>query len=125
MAESNELIRLLLLIVAILVLLPILVMVFAWPMMGMWGGGHMWNGGMWNGGMWNGSGVPGIWFVMWLVLLLIFLGGGYLLYRTLTRSDHDTTDTALEEVRLAYARGELSDEQFEKRRERLRREEDT
>jgi putative membrane protein len=120
MAEGNELTRLLLLIVAILVLLPILVMVFAWPMMGMWGGGHMWNGGMWNG-----SGVPGIWLVMWLVLLLILFGGGYLLYRMLTRSDRDTTDAALEELRIAYARGELSDEQFEKRRERLRREEDT
>ena len=84
-----------------------------------WGGGHMWNGGM------NGSGVLGIWIVMWLVLLLILLGGGYLLYRTLTRPDRDTTDAAVEELRLAYAHGELSDEQFEERRERLRREEDT
>ena len=39
MAEGNGLTRLLLLIVATLVLLPVLVMVFAWPMMGMCGVG--------------------------------------------------------------------------------------
>lgn len=80
---------------------------------------------MWNGGMRNGSGAPWIWLVMWLVLLLILLGGGYFLYQTLTRPDHGKANAALEELRLAYARGDLSDEQFEERRERLQREEDT
>ena len=117
MAENNDLVRLLVLIVAVVLLLPVLMMVFAWPMMGMWGGGHMWNGGMWNG-----TGASGLWFVMWLVPLLILLGGGYLLYRAVTRTGSEATDAALEELRLAYARGELSDEEFEQRRERLRRE---
>lgn len=117
MAENNELVRLLLIIVAIVILLPILMMVFAWPMMGMWGGGHMWDGGMWNG-----AGTPWVWLVMWLTVLLILLGGGYLLYRGITRSDSDETDAALEELRIAYAKGELSDEEFETRRDRLQRE---
>jgi putative membrane protein len=33
------------------------------------------------------------------------------------------TDPALEELRMAYARGDLSEEEFEERRERLRQEE--
>ena len=37
--------------------------------------------------------------------------------------DTGDDDTALEELRIAYARGDLSDEGFERRRERLRREE--
>lgn len=120
MAENNDPVRLLLLIVAIVLLLPVLMMVFAWPMMGMWGGGHMWDGGMWNG-----TGGPGLWIVMWIVPLVILLGGGYLLYRAVTRSGSEGTDAALEELRLAYARGELSEEEFEQRRERLRREKET
>jgi len=114
MSENNDLVRLLLLLVAIVLLLPVLMMVFAWPMMGMWGGGHMWDGGMWNG-----TGEPGLWLGMWIVPLVIFLGGGYLLYRAVTQPGSEGTDAALEEVRLAYARGELSEEEFEERRRRL------
>lgn len=120
MAENTELVRTQLLIVALVLLLPVLLMAFAWPMMGMWGGGHMWDGGMWNG-----AGSPWVWFGAWLIPLLILFGGGYLLYRAFTRPDRGETDTALKELRVAYARGDLSDEEFENRRERLRLETET
>jgi putative membrane protein len=60
---------------------------------------------------------------MWLVMLAIVGGLGYLIYRTIRRHPERETDTALEEVRVAYARGNLSDEEFEERRERLQRRE--
>lgn len=117
MATDDSLIRALLLVVAVVLLVPLLTMVFVLPMMGLWGGGHMWDGGMGNG---MGAAWP--WLLTWLAFLLVLLGGGYLLYRALGRSDRGESDPALEELRLAYARGELSDEEFEERRDRLRRE---
>lgn len=116
MATDNELVRLLLIFVAFLLIIPFLMMMFVWPMMGAWGGGHMWNGGMWDA-----SGASWMWLVTWVVLLLILLGGGYLLYRALTRPAINETNAALEELRITYARGDLSDEEFDKRRERLQR----
>lgn len=124
MADDNDLVRLLVIVVALVLLVPLLMMVVAWPMMGMWGGGHMWSGShIWDSGMWDGSGATWIWFGMWVVMLLILLGGGYLLYRGFERSESVGTDTALEELRIAYAQGELTDDEFEERRTRLRRRE--
>ena len=57
---------------------------------------------------------------MMLVFLLVLLGIGYLIYRAFTRESLSSNDPALEELRLAYARGELSQEEFEQRRENLR-----
>ncbi|MFC6989957.1 SHOCT domain-containing protein [Haloplanus sp. GCM10025708] len=57
--------------------------------------------------------------ILQLLFLVVLLGGGYVFYRRIAR-DVDTADPALEELRLAYARGELSDEEFEERRQRLR-----
>lgn len=108
MSADDDLVRLLVIILTIVLLVPLLMMVFAWPMMGMWGGGHMWDG---TGATW--------WPLMWLVFLVLLTGGGYLLYRASTRSDGRETDTALDELRTAYARGDLSDEEFEQRRQRL------
>jgi len=56
---------------------------------------------------------------MMLVFLLIVLGVGYALYRTLTQAGI-SRDPAVEELRVAYARGELSQEEFEQRREALK-----
>lgn len=114
MATDDDLVRTLLIIVGIVFLFPFLMMLFVWPMMGTWGGGHMWDGGMWGG-----TGTSWGWLVMWLVLLVLLGGGGYLLYRASSSPEDGKTDGALEELRLAYARGELSDEEFETRRERL------
>jgi putative membrane protein len=114
MATDETLGRTLLLIIAVILLLPVLMMLLAWPMIGLWGGGHMWNGT---------TGVGWVtMMVLWLVPLAVVLGVGYLLYRALVGSSSRESDRALEELRVAYARGELSDEEFEQRRERLRRE---
>lgn len=123
MSTSDPLVRSLLLIIAVIVLLPVLMMAVMMPMIGMWGGGHMWNGGMWNGGMWDGTGATWMWIGMWVIVLAIIVGIGYLLYRAVQSPTSSETDPAIEELRNAYARGEISDEEFEKRRERLQREE--
>ena len=89
-------------------------MAFAMPMMGMMGWG-------WGGGM-GGTALSPLWGVgMLLVWLLVLVGVGYALYRGVSRIDTTHTgDRALDELRLAYARGDLSDQEFEERRERLR-----
>ncbi|MFC6940842.1 SHOCT domain-containing protein [Salinirubellus sp. GCM10025818] len=118
MTRNSSFTRPLLLVVAVIVLLPVLVMATMMPMMGMWGWGHVAEGGMWSGtGRWW------TWLVMWFVPLLVVVGIGYLVYDGVRRTGTGGDDTALEELRVAYARGDLSDEEFEHRRERLRREE--
>jgi putative membrane protein len=118
--NSTDLVRPLLIVVAALVLIPVLMMAFMMPMMGTWGWGHMADGGMWGGA---GSGSWWLWLVMGLLPLLVAGGIGYLVYTGVRRTSPDTTDSAIEELRHAYARGDLSDEEFERRREQLRREE--
>lgn len=115
MATDDTLVRTLLIVILAILLLPFLMMALAWPMMGVWGGGHMWNGEMWDvtGGVWP-------WLLTWLIFLFVLVGVGYVLYRGISRSG-SRTDPALEELRLAYARGELSEEEFESRRDRLKR----
>ncbi|MEF8851348.1 MAG: SHOCT domain-containing protein [Haloarculaceae archaeon] len=51
------------------------------------------------------------------------VGLGYLLYRAVagTRTGTPAADPAVEELRIAYARGEVDDEEYERRRERLQR----
>ncbi|RKD89016.1 SHOCT domain-containing protein [Halopiger aswanensis] len=117
MATDDPLIRTLLLVIVAILLLPVLMMAFAMPMMGVWGG-HMWNGGAWGG-----TGATWMWVLMAAIPLLVVLGLGYLLYGAFRRSSGQRTDPALEELRAAYARGDLTDEEFERRRERLQREE--
>ena len=111
---DGSLLRGILLAVLILIAIPFVMMIVMMPMMGAWGAGHM------NGWMWNGTGMSWAWIVSWLVLLGILLGGGYLIVRALT-GPRESTDPALEELRQRYARGELSDEEFESRRQRLER----
>jgi len=55
-----------------------------------------------------------------LIFLLILLGGGYLVFRRMSETQ-TSQDPAMEELRTAYARGDLTDEEFEARRERLER----
>lgn len=116
MDTENDLVRVLLAVVAVIVLVPVLMMVLMMPMMGMWSGGHMGDGG--TGGMGAGT---ALWPLMWLVPLAVVAGIGYLVYRAVKRSADSVSDPAVEELRVAYARGDLTDEQFEERRERLER----
>lgn len=80
------------------------------------------------GGMMGGYGTLGttgtvLGLVSQLGVLVLLVGGGYLLYQALRDTDEahvfGQSDTALEELRLAYARGDLSEEEFELRRQRL------
>lgn len=116
MVSENTFLRILLAIVVVIVLIPLLMMAFMMPMMGMMGSGHMADGTSSGGGMW-------MWLPMLLVPLIIVGGIGYLLYRVLHQSGDVVSDPALKELRTAYARGELSDEEFESRRSRLQHEE--
>ncbi|SEH63791.1 putative membrane protein [Halopenitus malekzadehii] len=115
--DSTRLVTIVLLIIGLLILLPVFFMGF-----GMIGFGPM-MGGMWGGGM-MGDGPSGWLLISGLVMQLLFLaailGGGYLLYRAVADSDPDT-DPAIEELRRAYARGEMTDEEFATRRNTLDR----
>ena len=114
--EQSRWIRVLLIVVAIIVLAPLLMMMFMMPMMGlMWGSG---------GAPSAGTGMSPTWSLgIMLVFLVVVLGIGYALYRVVPQSALGSNDPALEELRLAYARGELSQEEFEQRRDDLRQSE--
>ncbi|GGN18320.1 SHOCT domain-containing protein [Halarchaeum nitratireducens] len=80
---------------------PVLAMLLFVPVMG---GGGMYGGGM---GGWIGLLVP---FGILPVL-------GYAVYRAFGTAERG--DAALDELRAAYARGDLTTEEYEERRERL------
>ena len=83
-------------------------------MMGAAGWSHMWGNGAWTGiGAW-------LMLLMMIVPLLILAGLGYVVYRSAVNNPEQQTDGALEELRRAYARGDISDEEFERRRKKLR-----
>jgi len=111
---DRQLVWLALAIVAALVALPAFTMGFATmgtgSMMGGMGSGGMWGAGGSYGWMLDGAGM--------LIFLALVIGIASLSYRALTTQDGGT-DTALEELRVAYARGDLSDEEYEQRRTRL------
>ncbi|WP_276252377.1 SHOCT domain-containing protein [Haloarcula rara] len=114
---SDGLLRAVLLVLAVIVLLPVLTMALAMPMMGMMG--WWWNGGM-------ASGFSPLWGIGMMLVWVLVLGGiGYLLYRAFAgRTTSSTrTDPALRELRVAYARGDLTKEEFEERRSKLSRQE--
>ena len=116
--RDTRLVTIVLIVIGALVVLPMVFMGF-----GMMGFGPM-MGGMWGHGTWGGGTVPGwmplVAVLMQLLFVAAIVGGGYLLYRAVTGTDGDG-DRALEELRLAYARGEMSDEEYEQRRETLER----
>ncbi|WP_439028640.1 SHOCT domain-containing protein [Haloarchaeobius sp. DT45] len=88
--------------------------------MGMGGSGATWHD--------HWMGFDGQWSWWWfaasllgrLLVLAVVLGGGYLLLKSLGGGQH-RGDSALDELRRAYARGDLTDEEFERRRDRLQR----
>jgi putative membrane protein len=107
----------------LIVLGALLVLPLLW--VGTMGGPMMYGmgGGMWGGGTGTSPG----WFLLVnllnrVLVLAAVVVVGYLVYRGVTGSG-DGGDDAVSELRLAYARGDLSDEEFERRRERLHREE--
>ena len=115
MLTEDSPLRTILLILAVLLAFPFLMMLFLVPMMAMWGGGHMWDGGMWGT-----AGTPWMWLIAWLIPLVVLVGLGYLLYTVVSHGSDRKSEPAIEELRVAYARGELSDEEYEARFERLK-----
>ncbi len=113
---DGDLVLIVAIVLGVFVVVPAMMMAAAMPMMGgtgWWGDGTM-------------GGVSPVWGVATLLVLLVVVAAiGYLLYRALAgRGGADgRADPAIEELRLAYARGDLTEEEFEERRERLRREE--
>jgi putative membrane protein len=100
-----------LLLVGVLVVLPFVPM----GMGGMMGYGHMTG--------WSGTGTgwwPLVGLLGRLLVVVVLLGGGYLIVRRATATGAGR-DPAMAELRQAYARGDLTDEEFEERRERLDR----
>lgn len=116
MATDDSLLRTIVLVIATILLLPVIVMIVVMPIAGPWGVGHMGDGSAWNG-----TGATWMWLLVSVVPALVLLGVGSLLYRATHRSGTRRSDAAVEALRTAYARGELSDEEFEERRERLQR----
>lgn len=114
-AEDTRLVKIALVLLAAFVVLPMVAMGFALIGFGSMMGGS--DHGMWGAGM-----APGWMTLLGILLQLLFIaalvGGGYLVYRAVAGSDAET-DQALEELRLAYARGDLTDEEYERRREKL------
>ncbi|QLG26506.1 SHOCT domain-containing protein [Halorarum halophilum] len=112
--QGDSFVRVVLVVLGVIVLFPVLMMVFAMPMMGMMG--------WWWGGNSSAMGLSPLWGIgMMLLFLAVLLGIGYLLYRGITNSRVHEYDRAIEELRTAYARGDLSDEEYEQRRQRLQR----
>ena len=112
--SSGGLLRTIVIVLGVILLFPLLMMLFMMPMMGMMG---LWG----TGGPSVGVEFSPMWGIgMMLLFLVVFLGIGYFLYRAVTRGVLSGTDSALEELRIAYARGELSQEEFEQRRDDLR-----
>lgn len=122
---SSRTLRLVLILIATIVLLPILLMMFAFPIMGsMSGQDGSYTSGMDGTGyspMMDGGGIFAIWGLgMMLIFLIVLLGAAYLFYRIIfVRGRVAPKDPAVEELRQAYARGELTEEEYESRRKKL------
>ena len=117
MSSTSSLVRRLILLVLALVVVPFLMMLVVTPMMGTWHVNHMWNNPMTGGPV-----SPWLWMLLWLIVVVAVIGIGYYLYGAIATTGSQASDQAIEEVRIAYARGDLSEEEFERRLERLREE---
>jgi len=85
----------------------------------MWG----WHDGMWNGGHmtgWSGWGWGMMLFgLLWMALLVALPISLVYWLATRAQSDGSTEDGALAVLQERYARGEIDDEEFDRRRARL------
>ncbi|WP_254524941.1 SHOCT domain-containing protein [Natrinema caseinilyticum] len=77
------------------------------------------SGGMMGGGWGLFGGTMSLWGLLWMGLLLTV--PLYLIFALARRRGGKTDERPLSVLRERYARGELSDEEFERRREQLER----
>jgi len=82
-------------------------------------GSGSYGGGMMGGGWGLFGSTMGLWGFLWMGLLLLIPVA--LLYTIVNRQGDDPDDRPLSVLRERYARGEVSDEEFETRRARLDR----
>lgn len=107
MTIEDDVLGTILVIVTIVLVFPFILMLLAVPMMGGW---HMMDGTV--NGWWGWS-----WPLLWILGAAIAVGIGYLLYRSIGTDSQE--DPAIQELKEAYARGDLTDEEYERRREKL------
>lgn len=106
MAErTDDTLRWIVVVLVALLAVPVVGMALMAPMMGGWMG-------------WGHEGPAVRWWFASLVPLVVLAAVGYALYRLLDGAKR--RDPALEELRVAYARGEMDEEEFERRKERLK-----
>lgn len=117
MPSSNQLrnTTIILLVLTVVIILPLLTL------------GMRFGGMMGYDGMMGRYGTTNLWWPLigmlaQLIILFLLLGAVYLIFSRLTKQQA-SRDPALEELRLAYARGDISDEEFETRREKLKQSE--
>ncbi|WP_458191026.1 SHOCT domain-containing protein [Haladaptatus sp. NG-WS-4] len=78
--------------------------------------GGSYGGGMMGGGWGLFGGAMGLWGLIWMGLLLAI---PFVLVYTLVTSNARENGDSLSTLRERYARGDLSDDEFERRREQL------
>ncbi|MFB6103574.1 MAG: SHOCT domain-containing protein [Halobacteriaceae archaeon] len=104
--DNSDLVRIVLIVLAVLVFGPMLLGLLMVPMMGR-------MGAWWVGG--DVGGHTG-WLFLWqLVPLLVLVAVAALGIRWLRDRDLGS-DQAIEELRVAYAQGEIDEEEFERRK---------
>ena len=82
-------------------------------------GGGSYGGGMMGGGWGLFGGAMGLWGLLWMGLLIavpLYIG-----YALLNRGSDGNDAQSLSVLRERYARGELSDDEFDRRRKQLER----
>jgi putative membrane protein len=112
-ADRPDVATILLVVLGVFVLFPLL-------SMGLGYSGMTSHAGMM--GDYGTYGMSPVWgLVMMVVWLVVIVGGAYLLYRLVATDQRAESDKALEELRVEYARGNVTEEEFEQRREKLQR----
>ena len=82
-------------------------------------GGGSYGGGMMGGDWGLFGGAMGLWGLLWMGLLIAV--PLYLVYALLNRGSGGTEEQSLSVLRERYARGELSDDEFDRQRKQLER----
>ncbi|WP_117595419.1 SHOCT domain-containing protein [Haloprofundus halophilus] len=82
-------------------------------------GGGSYGSGMMGGGWGLFGGAMGFWGLLWMGLLIAV--PLYLAYALLNRGSGGNEEQSLSVLRERYARGELSDDEFDQRRNQLER----
>ena len=109
MADNDSLLRVLVALGVLVLAVPLLMMAVMMPMVGFVGWATYVDGHM--GSSW-------MWMLIGFVPLVVLAVLGYVAYRALTERS-DQSDPAMKELRRAYARGDLTDEEFQTRKEML------